>query len=325
MRRLAVPAALALLAGCSPPDDASPGPAPRDSAAALLVSPDLVGPAWVASDTAAAPGSVRVFLPNGTVLSTSCVETYRIDPWRRVNADSAVVTEDGVEIPVAFTAAGDTLTLRTTLVGGETVRTSAPTSADVPYLVPPIAAPDPFGDALPTLETPRLRLRPVTPADDDALFAVFSDPEGMRYWSHEPLADLAAARAYRAKMEEGFRDRALFQWVIADRADDRLVGTTTVFGWEQAHRRAELGYLLGRAHWGRGLAQEAVRAVLAFGFGAMHLHRVEADVDPENAASVRLLERLGFTREGFLPERWFTYGEFRHTYLYGLLARDFPR
>ena len=73
---------------------------------------------------------------------------------------------------------------------------------------------------------------------------------------------------------------------------------------------------------GRGLASEAVRASLAFAFGPMDLHRVEADVDPDNEDSLRLLERIGFKREGLLRERWFTFGTWKDTVLLGLLAGD---
>jgi RimJ/RimL family protein N-acetyltransferase len=183
---------------------------------------------------------------------------------------------------------------------------------------------DPFGDALPVLETARLRLRPVRrDGDVDDLLAVFSDPETMRYWSHLPLADRAAARAYVAGMEEGFAKRTLFQWVAADAETDRLMGTVTVHEWSRENRRAEVGFILGRAHWGRGYAQEAVRAVLAFGFERLGLHRFEADVHPENAGSLRLLDRLGFRREGYLRARWWVGGVPSDSVVLGLLRDEF--
>ena len=86
------------------------------------------------------------------------------------------------------------------------------------------------------------------------------------------------------------------------------------------NRHAEIGFILAREHWGKGFAQEAVRRVLAFGFGDMGLHRVEADVDPANEASLALLEKLGFRREGYLHERWFTFGAWKDSVILGLLA-----
>ena len=185
-----------------------------------------------------------------------------------------------------------------------------------------MAAPDPFDDSLPALETPRLRLRHPHPTDLERVFAVFSDPEAMRYWSSEPFADLAAARAYLASIDEGFESPSLFQWAITLPGDDRLIGTVTLAGWDRPNRRAELGYMLAREHWGKGLASEAVRAVLGFGFAEMDLHRVEAELDPRNEPSVRLLRRFGFRYEGLLRQRWYLYDEWSDSALYGLLRTD---
>ena len=190
-----------------------------------------------------------------------------------------------------------------------------------------LPSPDPFRDGLPVLDgvardgsAPRVRLRPTRPADAGDLFAVYSDAETMRYWSHEPFTAADEAAAALAGIARSFAARTSLEWAIADAATDALVGTVTLYGWDRAHRRAEIGFLLGRAHWGRGLASEAVRAALAFGFSEMDLHRVEADVDPENAASLALLARLGFREEGRLAERWFTYGAWRDSVVLGLLA-----
>ncbi|MDX1419566.1 MAG: GNAT family N-acetyltransferase [Rubricoccaceae bacterium] len=185
-------------------------------------------------------------------------------------------------------------------------------------------APDPFGDRLPTLETERLRLRHPRLDDAEAVLTVFGDPEAMRYWSHPPLGDLAAARRYIRGIHDGFAARRLFQWAITEAGEDRLIGTVTLYAWDPENRRVEVGFMLDRAHWGKGYAGEAVRAALAFGFDRMGLHRVEADVHPDNAGSLRLLERLGFRREGYLPDRWWVGGEPSDSVLLGLLRDAFP-
>jgi ribosomal-protein-alanine N-acetyltransferase len=83
-----------------------------------------------------------------------------------------------------------------------------------------------------------------------------------------------------------------------------------------------VGYSLASAEWGNGYMQEALTALLDYGFSELDLNRVEADVDPRNAASGRSLERLGFRREGLLRERWIVGGEVSDTALYGLLRKD---
>lgn len=186
-------------------------------------------------------------------------------------------------------------------------------------------APDPFGDGLPTLATDsgRVRLRHPRDADLDAIAELFSDDAHLRYWSHGAFESRAAARTYLDGIQEGWRDRELFQWGIADADTDALVGTVTVLGWDRRNRRAEIGFIV-RPEWqGRGIATEAVRAVLRFAFDAMDLRRVEADADPANAGSLALLERLGFRREGLARQRWLTFGTWKDSVMLGLLRHDF--
>lgn len=179
-----------------------------------------------------------------------------------------------------------------------------------------------WGDRLSTLEAPRVVLRWLEEEDVPALYEVFSDPEVMRYWSDAPLRDLAAAAGLLAHIRSMFQARRLFQWGIARREDGRVVGTCTLFHLDVAHRRAEVGFALGRAHWGQGLATEALTTLIGFAFGTLGLHRLEADVDPRNTSSFRILERQGFQREGYMKERYHINGELHDTVFLGLLRRE---
>jgi RimJ/RimL family protein N-acetyltransferase len=174
-----------------------------------------------------------------------------------------------------------------------------------------------------TLSTPRLLLRPLHDGDAPALLAIFSDPQVMRYWSTPAWTDIAQAHALIARDVQGRASGEHLRLGIERRADGRLLGHCALFNIQKQNRRADLGYGLGSAAWGQGFAQEAVGALLDHGFGpALQLHRVEADIDPRNAASAKVLERLGFTREGYLRERWHVGNEISDTALYGLLARE---
>lgn len=178
------------------------------------------------------------------------------------------------------------------------------------------------GDRLPTLAAGAVRLRWLEERDVPALFAVFSDPAVVRYWSSPAMAAPAEAARLLDEIRSSFARRALFQWGIARAADDAVIGTVTLAALDATHRRADLGFALGRSHWGQGLARAAVSAALDLAFDVLELHRVEADTDPRNAASIALLERLGFTREGHLRERWHVAGEICDGLMYGLLARE---
>lgn len=177
-------------------------------------------------------------------------------------------------------------------------------------------------DRLPTIETERLRLRWLTAGDIDALALIFGDPEVCRYWSRPALPDRAAAEALHDEIVRRFADRSLFQWGIAERETDAVVGTCTLAALSSEHRRAEVGFALARAKWGHGYLAEALPALLGFAFDTLDLHRLEADVDPRNDRSIRALEREGFEREGYLRERYSVNGELQDAVLYGLLRSD---
>jgi len=179
-------------------------------------------------------------------------------------------------------------------------------------------------EILPTIAATRVSLRWLTDEDGSSLFSIFSDPEVMRYWSSPPLTDIKDAHKLLADIRDYFRQRTLFQWGIARHTDNRIIGTCTLFHIDIANRRAELGYALGREHWGNGYMQEALRALLNFSFDHLNLHRIEADVDPRNVPSARTLERMGFQREGYLRERWLVGGEIQDALFYGLLRREWP-
>ena len=178
---------------------------------------------------------------------------------------------------------------------------------------------------VPTLGAPRLRLRPFAATDVDDLFAMQSDPVVMRYWSYPAYTERAQAEAKVESIQAEMRAREVYPWAIADRATDRLLGHCTLFALERAHARCEVGYALSRAAQGRGLASEAVRCALTHVFDTLGMERIEADVDPRNDRSVRLLERLGFRREGLLRARWRVSGEVQDAYFYGLLRAEFVR
>lgn len=178
------------------------------------------------------------------------------------------------------------------------------------------------GDRLPSLETSRLVLRSLEERDLPALQAIFGDPEVLRYWGGDPTPDPASARNLLAQIHRGFAHQDLFQWGIARRADDRVVGTCTLTRIDTRNRRAEVGFALGREHWGHGYVAEAMATLLRFAFLDLDLLRLEADADPRNARSIAVLKRLGFRREGHLRERWLVGGETQDSVIHGLLRRE---
>lgn len=176
--------------------------------------------------------------------------------------------------------------------------------------------------ALPTIRTPRLVLRTITPDDAGVLLHIFGDPELTRYWGHPTLADRAAADSLVEEIRAGAASGELLQWGITLGETGDLVGTCTLASLDRQHRRAEIGAALAPEHHGRGYAEEAVRAVIDHGLAKLDLHRITADVDPRNAPALRLVERLGFRKEGHLREHYRQHDEWQDGLLFGLLKRE---
>jgi len=178
---------------------------------------------------------------------------------------------------------------------------------------------------LPVITTDRIVLRWISEHDVDSLFEIFSDPQVARYWSAPPYTDREDAVKLQREIAAGNETNTMIKWGLALRDSDRIIGTTTLFNLNLDNGRAELGYAMGRAHWGKGYMNEALQAVLSHAFEVMKLRRLEADVDPRNTASIRTLERLGFQREGYLRERWHVNGEIQDALFYGLLHREWRK
>ena len=175
----------------------------------------------------------------------------------------------------------------------------------------------------PTLETPRLLLREITAADAPALFGIHGDPSLMQWFGADPLSDLAGAEklvaffaSWRGLPNPGTR------WAIQLKGEDTLSGTCGLFAWHRLWRKCTVGYELARAAHGKGYMHEALSAVLDWGFEHMELNRVEAQVHPENLASLRSVARLGFQREGLLREVGYWGGRHHDLLQYALLRRD---
>jgi ribosomal-protein-alanine N-acetyltransferase len=177
-------------------------------------------------------------------------------------------------------------------------------------------------NTLPVITTARVVLRWISEDDIDGLYAVFSDSQVMRYWSTAPITNREAAAEMQREIAAGNERNSIMKWGLALRDSNSIIGTATLFNLDVDNGRAELGYAMARAYWGQGYMHEALQALLSHAFDVLKLRRLEADVDPRNAASIHTLERLGFQREGFLRERWNVNGDLQDAFFYGLLRRE---
>lgn len=172
----------------------------------------------------------------------------------------------------------------------------------------------------PDLTTPRLTLRRVVATDAPALFVMRSDPEIMRFIPRPLATSEADVLELIGHFDAGMESNTGINWGITYTGSPELLGVVGFVRTNPADHRAEIGYLLGASQHGKGIMSEAVRAVIDYGFREMHLHSIEAVIDPENTASKVLLERLGFVQEGYFKENGFYEGRYLDSMVYSLLV-----
>ena len=174
----------------------------------------------------------------------------------------------------------------------------------------------------PVLTTERLMLREIVAADAKALFAIHGDVEVMRYFGADAMVELAQAQTLIAAFANWRGDEnSGIRWGIE--LNGQLIGTCGLFRWNHTWRSAMVGYELARTAWGQGLMQEALAAILPYGFSEMKLNRIEAQIHPENTASLKLMPKLGFVHEGQLREAGFWGDQFHDFVQFGVLRREY--
>jgi len=172
------------------------------------------------------------------------------------------------------------------------------------------------------LDTTNLHLRRIALSDAGDMFKMLSDPESMKYWSSPPVADVSdALKVLREDVESDAKGNSIC-WAVTLKGEDKMIGKCILFQFSQANRRAEVGFILNRDYWRRGLMLQALQAVIQFAFCTLNLHRLEADVDPDNAGSLGILEKLGFEREGLFRDRWRLNDGWVDSVMLGLLNPD---
>lgn len=178
-------------------------------------------------------------------------------------------------------------------------------------------------DVFPILETERLTLRQVTQEDADNLLVYLSDVDVMKYYGLEPFKSINDAFDEISWYQSIFEKGTGIRWGITLKEQDEIIGSCGFFNKVAQHHRAEIGFELSKEHWGKGIASEAIKTVLYYGFEQMDLQRIEALIEPPNITSQKVVERQGFIREGLLRNYEYTCGKFDNLYMYSLLKQDY--
>ena len=174
------------------------------------------------------------------------------------------------------------------------------------------------------LATERLLLRPFTLADSEAMHAMHASEQSVRYLYWEPLSPEAA----RERVEQRLGRRSIHEegdalaLAVELAATGEVVGDVALTWSSRQHSRGELSFIIHPDHHGRGYATEAARLLLRIAFADLGLHRVIGRLEARNAASARVLERLGLRQEAHLVENEWVKGRWDSEIVYAILDRE---
>ncbi len=170
--------------------------------------------------------------------------------------------------------------------------------------------------SFPILHTPRLTLREMTADDAEALFEMRSDERAMRYIGRPLQKEVSEAAELIEKIRASFAQNEAVAWGISFQGQSRVLGNISFWKMDKENHRTEIGYMLHPDYWRQGIMDEAMTAALEYCFKVLDFHSIEANTDPENEASGRLLERHGFVEEAYFRENLFFEGRFLDSRIY---------
>lgn len=181
-----------------------------------------------------------------------------------------------------------------------------------------------FYHRFPKFDFEEFKFRELMLSDKQEYFDMMSDPVVVQYLSDEDVPTSLEHAESEIKFWGGlfYRKQTIF-WAIAEQESDKFMGTVGFNTWNYQNHRAEISYDFAKAYWGRGIGTKLVKRGLIFGFKEMDLYRVEAKTMVDNIASQRILEKLGFVREGVLRGYRYIRGQQTDIVIYGLLKPDF--
>lgn len=175
----------------------------------------------------------------------------------------------------------------------------------------------------PKLTTQRLVLRGPMEKDMQPMFDIHTDPDVMRYYGVKPYDTLDKSKKHLDWLTKLHREEIGLRWIITLKDEDTYIGDVGFYDWEKKHSRAEIGYILGKQYWGKGIMTEAIKVALDYGFNEMNLNRIQALIDPRNDASKRVAEKHGFQYEGTFRDYEYEYGGFIDLNMYSVLKREY--
>jgi ribosomal-protein-alanine N-acetyltransferase len=177
-------------------------------------------------------------------------------------------------------------------------------------------------EKFPVFESERLLYRKLLKSNAKDLFAIRSDDETMKYMDTLEMKTIKEAKAFIASVKDAYKEKQGITWAIIEKSANIFIGHFGFWKLKPEHCRAEIGYALNRKFWGKGFMSETLNAMVNFGFNELKLHSIEANVNPNNKRSIKLLEKAGFKKEAYFKEDYLFNGTYLDSEIYSLLETD---
>lgn len=175
----------------------------------------------------------------------------------------------------------------------------------------------------PTFSTERLIMRKMLVSDAEDMFDYASRFETTQYLLWSPHESLKTSKRYLSYIQGQYRNENFYDFALVDKESGKMIGTCGFVTFDLDHNSAEVGYVLNPDFRGRGLAAEALRRLMQFGFSELSLHRIVARIMDGNTASMRVAEKCGMRHEATHKSAMFIKGNYRTIHEYAILEEEF--
>jgi len=179
--------------------------------------------------------------------------------------------------------------------------------------------------SFPEFESERLLFRKILLSDAKDLFSIRTDDDVMRFMDVIRFESIGDAEKWVYSVSESYDKETGIMWGIVEKLSNSFVGYFGFWRMIPEHCRAEIGYALKPEFWGKGFMYETINRMVRFGFDEMRLHSIEANVNPANEKSKKVLEKIGFKKEAYFRENYLFNGEFLDSIIYSLLEKDLAK
>jgi len=177
-------------------------------------------------------------------------------------------------------------------------------------------------NSFPEFEIERLLFRKFLLSDAKDLLLIRSNDDVMRFMDVDRFESISDAEKLINSIEEAYKKQEGITWAIIERLSNSFIGYFGFWRMIPEHCRAEIGYALKREYWGKGNMYETINRTVRFGFENIKLHSIEANVNPANEKSKRVLEKIGFKKEAYFRENYLFNNKFLDSIIYSLLEKD---